>query len=134
MRPKLVDEPNIRDRLQAIADNLPENGCITLTRAALLELLGKQPSSARAVDVVASRDLKTEEAAAAIYEVKPGTVLDWLHRGKFGDKGVCWYKFGRRYYIRPDALKAMCTQPEKPRERFTLPRQRAAGSVRQLSH
>ncbi len=116
---------SIRDRLQAIADNLPANASITLTRSDLVQLLGGQPGSENG-SVVRDRDLKTEEVAA-IFDVKPGTVLDWLHRGKFGAEGVGWYKLGRRYFIRRDAVKDPVPSSLMPaKERFALPRQRAA--------
>ena len=100
------------------------NGSITLTRSDIVELLVGQAGSDSS-SVVRDRDLWTEEVAA-IFDVKPGTVLDWLHRGKFGAEGVGWYRLGRRYFIRRAAvLDPIPSTPAVARQPFQLPRQKA---------
>ena len=71
-----------------------------------------------------SRDLTTDEIAG-IFDVTAGTVLDWLHQGRFGAEGGGWYRLGKRYYFRRGALTSLDGQRAAATTRFELPRQPA---------
>jgi excisionase family DNA binding protein len=99
----------------------PPGGAVLLQRETIGQILGLAvPEAVRPL-----RDLTTDEVAE-IFGIKPCTVLDWLHRGQFGAEGVGWYRMGRRYFIRRDAisnpLPSSAMRSTKP---FALPRQPA---------
>ena len=110
--------PSVEERLKALFDALPPGGAVLLQRRSIGEMLGVSAS-----ETESSSDLTTEEVAE-IFGVKPGTVLDWLHRHRFGEEGIGWYKLGRRYYVQRSALENLAANSVKNiRAPFRLPRQ-----------
>ena len=95
---ELRDAREVRRRLHTLCEALPQGASVTFTRADFLQLLGVEERLPEA-----RRDLTTNEVAE-LFEVRPQTVLAWLHEGRFGIEGSGWYRLGRRYYVRRKSL------------------------------
>ena len=114
---------DLRDRLRSMCDALPSEGAITLTKSALLEILGLNEEAYAAA--AQQRDMTTDEVADT-YGVTVGTVLRWIHCGRLGKEGEDWYRLGKRYYIRPETLVRGSDPDRRGKGSLRLPR-RAAG-------
>ena len=113
----------LRERLRALCDALPSDGAVTLTKSALLEILGLNEEADAAT--AQQRDMTTDEVADT-YGVTLGTVLRWIHTGRLGKEGEGWYRLGKRYYIRPETLVRGSDPERRGKGSLRLPR-RAAG-------
>lgn len=94
-------------RLKALYDTLPDGARVSFDRAAIGSMLGLEESR-----LEPAGDLTTN-AASDMFGVKPGTILEWLHAGRFGGEGTGWYRLGKRYYIRPSALDDLANNSAK---------------------
>ena len=80
---------NVRERLRAMADVLPESGSVTLTRADLYEI-------AQTDDTGSEKAMQADFTVAQVadmFDRKSQTIRDWINAGR-----LCGYLFNDREY------------------------------------
>ena len=89
------------DRLRALAEALPANGTISLTKADLLELVEGEPLAGMTQATIPDGDLNLHQVAGR-YGRSPSTVRDWVRTGRLRA-----YKLnGREWRVTPSAIAA----------------------------